>query len=519
MEYVTNAVGRKLPRFIEGYGEVKPYAGPFAVKPGASAVIPLREPYLPHASKMCASISEAIKKSGLKSGMTISFHHHLRSGDYVPALVMKEIAAMGIKNLTLAVSSFFTDEQNTLIDHFKTGVISGLETSGIRGDIGKETSQKAFLPKPIIFRTHGGRVRAIEAGDTKIDVAFIAAPACDEMGNMNGRDGKSAFGAMGYPVADSQYAGKVIAVTDNLVPYPLQGHVSINQTYIDFVVQIDSIGDPSKIATGATRMTSNPSDLMIAEDVCRLLIASGLVKEGFSFQAGAGGAALAVILYLGAYMKEQGIAGSFASGGITSNVVEMLEAGLFKSLIDTQTFDSKAAESFHKNANHMEMSAGMYANPHNKGCVAHRLDMMMLGATEIDVDFNINSLTGSTGLIMGALGGAPDTAAGAKLTVAMAPSIRKRIPIIVDKVTTVCTPGETVDAVVTDRGMCINPKRKDLQKAADKAGLKTMGIQALKQEIEGLTGKPDPLEFTDKIVGVVEYRDGTVLDLIYQVKP
>ena len=119
---------------------------------------------------------------------------------------------------------------------------------------------------------------------------------------------------------------------------------------------------------------------------------------------------------------------------------------------------------------------------------------------------------------MGAVGGAPDTAAGAKLTLVVAPTMRKRIPIITDKVTNVVTPGETVDILVTERGICVNPNRKDLQEALDNAGIKTKTIGELRKDVEHLTGTPEKTEFGDTIVGVIEYRDGTVIDVIRQAK-
>jgi citrate lyase subunit alpha/citrate CoA-transferase len=143
---------------------------------------------------------------------------------------------------------------------------------------------------------------------------------------------------------------------------------------------------------------------------------------------------------------------------------------------------------------------------------------MILSATEIDVDFNINSLTGSTGMIMGALGGAPDTAAGASLTVVVAPTMRKRIPILLDRVTNVSTPGETIDILVTERGTCVNPLRKDLIEKMEAAGIELKNIEDLKYEVEKLTGKPDKILYSNTIVGIVEYRDGTVIDVIKQIK-
>lgn len=505
-----------IPSYIEGYGEVETYGGAFAKTPTKNKCEVKIRSSRPGEEKLVDSLKTAIEKSGLKDGMTISFHHHLRNGDYVLNQVMDIISDMGIKDLEIMASSI-TGAHAPLIKHIKSGVVTKLHTSGVRGELGEEISKNNILGNPVVFRTHGGRVRAIEAGEVKIDVAFLAAPICDPMGNMNGKEGDSAFGAMGYAFVDAQYANCVVAITDNLVPFPLSD-ISISMTDVDYVVEIESIGDPSKIATGATRITKNPVDLLIASKAAEVLIATGKVKNGYSFQAGTGGASLAVCKFLREYMEENEIVGSFASGGITAYLVELLEAGLFKTLLDTQTFDGAAASSLVRNKNHIEMSASMYANPHNKSCVAHQLDLMILSCTEIDVNFNINSLTNSNGIIMGALGGAPDTAAGSDITVVVAPSMRSRLPIVLDNVTNIVTPGDTIDILVTERGVCVNPRRKELEKQLNDAGIKTKDIVQLKEEITSITKLPVKNEYTDKIVGIIEYRDGTVMDVIKQVK-
>ncbi len=516
METVVNYVNIELPKYIEGYGEVKPYKGAFNTEPSGVRYAPKIKFSKPGDVKLLNTVKEAIEKVGLKDGMTISFHHHLRNGDYVLNLVLDEISKLGIKNLSI-ISSSLTQAHEPLLEHIKSGVVTSLHTSGLRGKIAEEISKNDILDKPIVFRSHGGRGRVIESGEVKVDVAFLGAPACDPMGNMNGKEGKSAFGSMGYPMVDALYADKVVAITDNLVPFPLHD-ISISMDYIDYVVEVDSIGDPSKIATGATRITKNPIDLLLAKKTAEVLIATKKVKNGFSFQAGSGGASLAVCKFLREYMEENHIKGSFASGGITAYLVELLEAGLFESLIDTQTFDGAAASSFSRNSNHIEMSASMYANPHNKSCVAHQLDLMVLSCTEIDVNFNINSLTASTGVIMGALGGAPDTAAGADITVVVAPSMRSRLPIVLDRVTNVVTPGDTIDVLVTERGICVNPNRPDVMELLSEAGIETKDIKELKKEIIAITKEPNKNNYEEKIVGVIEYRDGTVIDVIRQIK-
>ncbi len=515
-ETIKNAVNIELPKFIEGYGEVKPYMGAFATEPTGVKHAPKIKFTKQGYEKIVPTIREVIIASGLKDGMTISFHHHLRNGDYVLNMVMDEIKALGIKDLTIVASSL-TNAHEPLLQHIKEGTVTGIQTSGLRGQIAEEISRNSILEKPIVFTTHGGRGRVIESGDVKIDVAFLGAPICDTMGNMNGKEGKSAFGSIGYAMMDAKYADTVVAITDNLVPFPLHD-ISISMDLVDYVVVVDSIGDPGKIATGATRITKDPMELLLARMTAEVLIATKKVQNGYSFQAGTGGASLAVCKYLREYMIENNIKGSFASGGITQNLVELLEEGLFDALLDTQTFDGAAASSYARNKNHIEMSASMYANPHNKGCVAHQLDFMVLSCTEIDVNFNINSLTASTGVIMGALGGAPDTAAGADVTVVVAPSMRSRLPIVLDKVTHVVTPGDTIDVLVTERGICVNPLRTDLKALLDEAGIKTRDINELRAEIVAITKEPKKNEYEDKIVGVIEYRDGTVIDVIRQIK-
>jgi len=510
MRYVKNKIGRKVPKYLEAVGEIAPYLH----------MDKRRERYItesnkPHYGKIVSSLKEAINKVGLKDGMKISFHHHLRNGDYVLGMVMKEISDMGIKDITICASSL-TSAHECLIDYIKSGVVTGIETSGIRGALAEEISRNCILDKPVIFRTHGGRARAIERGDTKIDIAFIGTPCCDNMGNMNGQYGKSAFGSMGYAKVDTYYAKKVVAITDQLVPYPAYP-VSIAQTLVDYVVVVDEIGNPELISQGPTRLTSSPLELAIAENASKVLIASGLIRNGCSYQAGSGGISLAVVRFLKEYMKAHNIIGSFASGGITSTMVELLEEGLFAALLDVQTFDEKAVRSIRENKNHIEMDAITYADPLAKGCVASNLDIMVLSATEVDIKFNVNVLTASDGVIMGALGGHPDTAAGAKLAVVVAPLVRKRVPIIVDEVITVSTPGNCVDAVVTERGIAVNPINPKLEEKLRELGLPVFMIEELRDIAYEITGVPEKPSFGDKIVGLVEYRDGSVLDVIKNV--
>ena len=45
-----------------------------------------------------------------------------------------------------------------------------------------------------------------------------------------------------------------------------------------------------------------------------------------------------------------------------------------------------------------------------------------------------------------------------------------------------------------------------------------MTIEELHERAVALTGEPEPLEFTERIVGIVRYRDGSVIDVVRQVK-
>jgi len=45
-----------------------------------------------------------------------------------------------------------------------------------------------------------------------------------------------------------------------------------------------------------------------------------------------------------------------------------------------------------------------------------------------------------------------------------------------------------------------------------------MDIEALYQRAISLSVEPKPIEFTDRVVGVIRYRDGSVIDVVHQVR-
>ena len=188
-------------------------------------------------------------------------------------------------------------------------------------------------------------------------------------------------------------------------------------------------------------------------------------------------------------------------------------------VIDVQDFDLDAVQSIHTTPGHYEMSASQYANPANKGAFVNKLDFVVLAALEIDTGFNVNVLTGSDGVLRGAPGGHPDTAAGSKVCIIVTPLVRGRMATVCEHVVTVTTPGDCVDVLVTDYGIAVNPLRPDLIECLDNAGIPHVTIETLKEKAYSLVGRPDDLDWEDKVVAILEARDGTILDVVRKIKP
>ncbi|QHM73794.1 citrate lyase subunit alpha [Mixta intestinalis] len=465
--------------------------------------------------KLFATLDDILNRCELRDGMTVSFHHAFREGDKVINYVMAKLAEKGVKGLTLASSSLMTCN-SPLIEHIKNGVISKIYTSGMRGELADAISH-GLMEEPVQIHSHGGRVNLIEKGEINIDIAFLAVSCCDEYGNASGSGGKSRCGSLGYAMVDAKYAKKVVLLTESIEPFPYMP-ASIIQDQVDYIVQIDSVGDPAKISVGAARVTSNPRELMIARSAADVIEHSGYFRDGFSLQTGSGAASTACTRFLETRMRKKNIVASFALGGITGSIVDLHEKGLISKLLDTQSFDGVAGDSLAKNPNHVEISTSVYANPAAKAACCDRVDIVILSALEIDTAFNVNVLTGSDGVMRGASGGHCDVAAAANLTIVVAPLIRSRIPTVVRRVTTRVTPGESIDVLVTDHGIAVNPARPEVKERLVAAGLPVVDIEVLYQKSLVISGEPKPIEFTSRIVGVVRYRDGSVIDVVRQVK-
>ncbi|MEE9599325.1 MAG: citrate lyase subunit alpha, partial [Anaerolineales bacterium] len=273
---------------------------------------------------------------------------------------------------------------------------------------------------------------------------------------------------------------------------------------------------PEKIISGTTRITKSPDRLYIADLTAKFCDAAGIIQEGFSFQAGAGGTSLAIGNYFGEIMREKGIKARFARGGSNQYLVDMLEDGLIDYILDGQTFDLAGVRSMRENPNHVNTSPFTSYNYHGKGNFAGLVDVVILGATEVDLNFNANVVTHSDGYLLHGIGGWQNCLFS-KTVILPIPLFRDRIPIIRDEVTTICGPGELIDVVVTERGIAINPRRKDLLKKTKNSNLSILTIEQLKEEAEKICGKPETVEFGDRVIAAINWVDGTVIDVVRQV--
>ena len=463
-------------------------------------------------SKVVKSLEEALRKCGLKNQMTISFHHQLRNGDFVVNQALESVKDLGVKDIRLAQTAMFGVHE-PIIDYIKDGIITRIEGS-VNGVVGDFISKENPLKAPVILRSHGGRWAAIKTGELHPNIAVIAASAADIRGNATGVIGKSAFGNIAYSGVDAWHADKVIIVTDNLTDYPCPFR-EIYEGLVDYVVVVDKIGNPEKIVSGSLKITEDPMKIGIGKSCVDLMDAVGIIKNDMVFQAGAGGISLAALKYLGERLKEKNLVAACSTGGCTEFIVDMYKDGVLKQVNTCQCFDTIAVE-FVREHIESQSTIGEYSDPTMKGRNTDRLDTVILGGTEVDTKFNVNVNTHSDGRMLHGIGGHQDVSAAANLTIITVPVFRKTNPIVLEKVTTISTPGDIIDAIVTNEGIAINPKRKDLiEKVKGKIDL--VSIEDLKQMAYDATGGPQQPNLGKEIIGMTKYFDGTVLDNIYQV--
>lgn len=514
-ETVINVLGRRVPTVVNGR-EQMPFVGIEGRTPQGRKTGPLirtSNDYPANGDKRVPDLETALRLCELRDGMTISSHHHLRNGDRVALTALQTAAVMGVKDLVWFPSASFPCHE-PVIDLMKSGAVHHIEGS-MNGPLGEFCSHGNMRGLGVL-RSHGGRWQAIQDGEAHIDIAVIAAPAADFFGNSDGSHGPSACGSLGFALADSIYADRVIVVTDNLVPFPCVPW-QIQGNNVDYVVEVPSIGDPEKIVSGTTQITRSPDRLRIAELIARFLRDSGIMRDGFSFQAGAGGIALAFVDYLAPMMREANVKASFVRGGSTKYLVDLLKEGLTGYILDGQTFDLEGVRSIASDHRHLATSPFTSYNFNGKGNFASMIDACVLGATEVDVNFNANVVTHSDGRLLHGIGGWQNCLF-AGCTILAVPSFRDRIPVIVDEVTTITGPGELVDVVITERGIAINPRRVDLLDAVRSKGLPVRPIEEIKAEVEKICGgMPAKPRLSDRPVAVVKWVDGTLIDTVWQV--
>ncbi len=511
---VKNAVGRDVPTEINGE-EIIPFKGVGKHRPEGRRFAPRLSScadFPDDGNKLVDSLKEALIKAGLKDGMTISTHHHFRNGDLIANQIFDIAHELGVKDLRWFPSASFPCHQ-PIIEHLKNGTINRIEGS-MNGALGRFASE-GNMKGVGVLRSHGGRYQAVQDGEVQINIAVIAAPAADAFGNANGVNGDAACGLLGFALADSQYADKVIVVTDNIVPFPCIPW-QIHGNYVDYTVKVDKVGLAEKIVSGTTNITKSPDRLLIAEMTAKFCDEAGIVKDGFSYQAGAGGTALSIGIYFAEMLKERKIKARFIRAGSNKYPVQMLEDGLVDYILDGQTFDLEGVRSMRENPGHINTSPFTSYNYHGKGNFASMVDVVVLGATEVDVSFNANVVTHSDGYLLHGIGGWQNCLFS-KCTILPIPLFRDRIPVIKDEVTTICGPGELIDVIVTERGIAINPLRKDLIEKFKDSGLPIKTIEELKAEAEKICGVPAKPNLSDEIIAVIKWVDGTVIDSVRKV--
>ena len=511
----TNAAGRVVPLEINGQPAI-PFMGVGKHRPGGRKHAPpvaSCSDYPSDGNKVVRSLAEALRKCGLRNGMTISTHHHLRDGDLVSNKVFELASSMDIKDLVWFPSASFPCN-DVVIKYLEDGTISRIEGS-MNGPLGRFVSE-GKMKGTAVLRSHGGRVQAIQDGEVKIDIAVLAAPSADSFGNAKGTGGTSSCGVLGYAKADSMYADKVIVVTDNLVNVPCYP-MEIEGNYVDYVVVVDKIGIPEKIVFGTTEITKSPDRLLIANLTASFIEKSGILKDGVTMQAGAGGTSLAIAVFVHEILRQRGWKCSFGFGGSTKYMVKMLEEGQMGHILDAQAFDLEAVSSIERNPGHIPYSVFNAYNYHSKGNLTSMMDIMILGATEIDINFNGNVVTHSDGCLLHGIGGWQNCL-HARNVIIPVPLFRDRIPVITDRVTTLCGPGELIDVVITERGIAINPLREDLVDSVKDSGLPLKTIEELREEAWEICGKPQKPLFEEDIVAAIKWVDGTVIDVVRKLK-
>lgn len=474
--------------------------------PGSQA---LRDPAA-DGDKRMSNLSQVLDRFGLADGQVITFHHHYRNGERVIEPVLRLAQARGVRGLTLAASSLFPCHIG-LIPFIEDGTIVHIVTDYMRGPLA-DAVQAGRLAGKAVLQSHGARARAIASGALQVDIAFVAAPLAHAGGDATGRGGRLACGPLGYPAVDAAHARTTVVLADEITVEPLP-QVDIPGWFVDAVVHFPEPGTPEGISSGTTVPLETPVALAIGDLTAQIIAAAGLMRRGMSMQSGAGGYSLGAVPIIGRAMAAMGVRGGFMSGGITGAHVGLLDAGMFDEILDVQCFDRPAVASSIRNPAHRMMTAAEYASPLHPGAVVDRLDVMLLGAVEVDHAFNVNVAASAEGRILGGPGGHPDTAQGARLSIVTTTLQGGGQPKIVPNVRCITTDGCDVDVIVTDHGFAVNPRRHDLLAALRGLSAPMLSVEDMSQlATQGLPPATRPSPRAGNIV--IEHRLGHLLDVI-----
>lgn len=173
-----------------------------------------------------------------------------------------------------------------------------------------------------------------------------------------------------------------------------------------------------------------------------------------------------------------------------------------------------------ENPAHVNTSPFTSYNYHGKGNWAPYVATAVLGATEVDTNFQANVVSHSDGYLLHGIGGWQNTLFG-ECSILAFPLFRGRIPIVMKEVTTVTAPGEMIGAVITERGIAVNPKHRNGPAILDRikgSGLPLTTIEELYEIGQKMCGTPQPPDIDrDHPIAVIKWVDGTVIDTVYKV--
>lgn len=146
-----------LNRFVPD--SLIPYQG---IKKGERKLI--NEVISKNKEKLVNSISEVFDIIPIQSGMTISFHHHLRNGDDVLNMVLAEIKKRDLKNMVLAPSAIFPVHA-PMVELIKNQNITKIYTNYINGPVSDIVTQGFFKRTPCYgyswWKTKSNRIRRV----------------------------------------------------------------------------------------------------------------------------------------------------------------------------------------------------------------------------------------------------------------------------------------------------------------------------------------------------------------------